>query len=124
MEYVMIIDDSEPDQFLSKLMVQQKNPDAKILQAYDGKEALEILETVESQPEVIFLDINMPRMNGHEFLEAYSNNYACGSVIVMLSSSDQGDDKEKALKHPCVKKYLIKPLTQASLDEVDELIKK
>ncbi len=124
MEYVMIIDDSEPDQFLSKLMVQQKNPDAKILQAYDGVEALEVLRSLDEQPEVIFLDINMPRMNGHEFLEEYSNGGVCGSVVVMLSSSDQEDDKERALKHPCVKKYLIKPLNQDSLTEVDKLIKK
>ncbi len=122
MNYVMIVDDSEPDQFLSKFMVQQNNPSARILQAYDGKEALEMLNAENEHPEVIFLDINMPRMNGHEFLEEYNKNRECSSVVVMLSPSDQGDDKEKTLKYQCVKKYLIKPICPNSIAEIDNLI--
>ena len=122
MNYVMIIDDSNPDQFLSKLVLEENNPSIRILQAYDGLEALEILEKEDQQPEVIFLDINMPRMNGHEFLEAYDKKEKCGSVVVMLSSSDQNNDKEMAFKHTCVKKYLVKPLTEESIEEVNVIL--
>jgi len=60
-----------------------------VLQAYDGQEALEVLKDLDTQPDVIFLDINMPRMNGHEFLEEYSKWDKCSVVIIMLTSSDK-----------------------------------
>lgn len=123
MNFVMVVDDSEPDQFLSKYTIEQNSPDAEILQAYDGQEALEILDKLDKQPEVIFLDINMPRMNGHEFLKEYSQRNNCGSVVVMLSSSDQEKDKAASFQYACVKKYLTKPLNEDAVAEVDDLIK-
>lgn len=122
MNYVMIIDDSKPDQFLSKFIVEQHNSSAEISQAYDGLEALEILDQSKKQPDVIFLDINMPRMNGHEFLEEYSKRSVCGNVVVMLSSLNQSGDKEKTSAYSCVKAHLIKPLNKTSMDEIDKLL--
>jgi len=121
-ETIMIIDDSEADHFLAKDMVQQYNPNITILQAYDGQEALEILTDLEEQPDVIFLDINMPRMNGHEFLEKYSTREKQAPVIVMLTSSDQEKDKERSQAYKCVKKYCAKPLDIEVLEEIQRLV--
>ena len=112
---VMIVDDSESDQFLSKVIIEKLNPDIKILQAYDGQEALEILADLPKQPDVIFLDINMPRMNGHEFLEKYKTWEEQATVVIMLTSSDQERDKEKSMAYKCVKKYFTKPLDTSAL---------
>ncbi len=106
----MTIDDSEPDQFLSKIAINQYDSSIEILQAFDGREALDILEKLDQQPDIIFLDINMPRMNGHEFLEEYSKWDNQGEVIIMLTSSDQETDKERSLAYNCVRDYFTKPL--------------
>ncbi len=118
MTTIMIIDDSEPDQFLSKIAIQKHDPSIEILQAYDGQEGLDILSDLDQQPDVIFLDINMPRMNGHEFLEQYSTWDVQGAVIVMLTSSDQDCDKERSLAYNCVKRYLTKPLDKDTVSLV------
>jgi CheY-like chemotaxis protein len=118
---VMVIDDSEPDQFICKMMIEGYDPDIKILQAYDGQEALEILDATEHSPDVIFLDINMPRMDGHEFLAMYDKrDEAKSTVVVMLTSSSQEEDRDRSLAHQCVKSYLIKPLDAKNLEELSE----
>ena len=115
---VMIVDDSESDQFLLKIIIEKLNPDIRILQAYDGQEALEILADLPEQPNVIILDINMPRMNGHEFLEKYDACKEQAVVVIMLTSSDQERDKEKSMSYVCVKEYFIKPLDASALATV------
>lgn len=118
---IMIIDDSEADHFLAKDLIEKYNPNITVLQAYDGEEALEILAPMEKQPDVIFLDINMPRMNGHEFLKNYSQKDKQAPVIVMLTSSDQEKDRERSQAYKCVKKYYSKPLDITVLEEIKNL---
>lgn len=120
---VMIVDDSEPDQFICKAIIENENPVTTVLQAYDGQEALELLDSVDQQPEVIFLDINMPRMNGHEFLEAYNKREGNGAaVVIMLTSSEQKEDKEKSMAYKCVKSYIAKPLDATDINEAAKII--
>lgn len=108
--HILLVDDNETDQFFNETLIEDFDPEIKILQAYDGQEALNAIASAEQKPDVILLDINMPGMNGFEFLEEYSKNCDFSTVIVMLSSSDQGDDKQKALSYDCVKSYFVKPL--------------
>ncbi len=114
----MIVDDSEGDQVLTKIMIEDYNSEIEILQAYDGREALDILSNLSSPPTVIFLDINMPGIDGYGFLEDY-NTWQIRSPVVMITSSDQPKDKEKSLSYECVKKYCIKPV---ELEEFIEMI--
>lgn len=121
LETVMVIDDSEEDQFLSKVTIQSYDKNIKILQAHDGKDALEILATLDKQPDVIFLDINMPIMNGHEFLSIYSAHKEPSAVVIMLTSSDQKIDRDRSQAYACVKQYLIKPLKKEDLVMISNL---
>ena len=112
----MIIDDSEADRYLSEVIVSTMDPTLNIIFAEDGFEALEVLKASGETPDLILLDINMPRMNGHEFLEAYSENSARDiPVVVMLTSSDQERDKEQAVSYGCVKDYFVKPIDKDRL---------
>lgn len=120
---IMVIDDSEPDQFIAKNIIQKFDKDIEIFQAYDGQEALEILKDLPEQPGVIFLDINMPRMNGHEFLDEYSQWEKQANVVIMLTSSDQEKDREKSVAHKCVKKYFTKPLDLSDLQDTVQIFK-
>jgi CheY-like chemotaxis protein len=109
---VLVIDDSETDQFICSCVLEEHNESIEIIKAYDGKEGLEILATLDKHPELILLDINMPRMNGHEFLEEYHATYDNPtSVVVMLTSSSQLQDKEEAMRYAFVKEYQQKPLS-------------
>lgn len=118
---IMIVDDSEPDQFLAESVIKKFDPSVKILQAYDGQEALEKLDAMEAQPSLILLDINMPRMNGFEFLEEYNKREEKAVVIAMLTSSDQNQDKLKATNFGCVQEYFIKPLQVKYLEDISKM---
>ncbi|WP_158769515.1 response regulator [Paraglaciecola sp. L1A13] len=115
---ILIVDDSDIDQFILKFMIEKYDADITILQAYDGKEALDILQGLDSQPELIFLDINMPRMNGHEFLKVYESLPQHDSAVIMLSSSDEDSDKQQSLAYQSVKQYRTKPIAKADLEEI------
>lgn len=120
---VLVIDDSEAEQFLYKLMIESFDEDATVMSAYDGEEALEMLASDEEKPACILLDINMPRMNGFEFLEAYSKQFKNEHIIiVMLTSSTHTNDKEKALAYSCVKDYFVKPITTDDLKKLSSMI--
>lgn len=116
---VIVVDDSEADQFICDHILKKHNPDIKIQTAYDGVEALAVLKNTDKSPQIIFLDINMPRMNGHEFLEIYSNTYDLSKapVVVMLTSSDQKQDVDRSMTFDAVLEYFTKPLDLAALSE-------
>ena len=115
---IMLVDDNETDQFLSEMVIEKFDPGIEVVKAYDGQEALDLLSDASEQPDVILLDINMPGMNGFEFLEEYSKDPSPSVVIAMLSSSEQGDDREKALAYDCVVSYLVKPIDASDLESL------
>jgi CheY-like chemotaxis protein len=118
---VMIVDDNEADQYLTKAIVENFAPDAEIIQAYDGQQALELLGELDEAPDFIFLDINMPGMNGFEFLEKYQSLNDAKSPVLMLTSSDQEADQKKAKVYACVKAYLVKPLAGSHLKQLKDI---
>ena len=120
---ILVVDDCEADQFLSRDILEKEYPGAEILEAYDGLEALEQLKESDKKIDLIILDINMPRMNGHEFLETY--NQMSGenktSVVVMLTSSNSIEDKEKSMTYDFVVDYFIKSLDKDDLLKLKNL---
>ena len=106
----VVIDDDEADQIIAERAIRSYNPDSVIHRCRDGIEALERLATLAAPPDLIFLDINMPRMNGHDFLQAYSAQAYSAPTVVMLTSSNQAKDRERASAYACVIEYLEKPL--------------
>ena len=117
-DIVLIVDDSEIDQFLARYMIEKFDTEIEIFQAYDGREALDLLHNMNRPPNVIFLDINMPRMNGHEFLDEYDTFDEQTANVIMLTSSEQGNDMEQAMAHDCVKQYFTKPLDKVELEAI------
>lgn len=93
--------------------------------AQSGQEALDLIagncgKTCDC-PQLIFLDINMPVMDGFEFLEAYEklNISREGTIVVMLTTSQNPRDKEK-IKNFKVADWLIKPLSEEAIQSVLE----
>lgn len=106
----LIIDDNPADQFLIRDLLESNYADAQICEAFDGEEALSLLKSKCTNPDVIFVDINMPRMNGLEFLEAYEALAdKTNSKVVMLSSSQNPTDKEQISQFEYVVGFISKP---------------
>jgi len=117
---VMIVEDDEGLQYYMKILIARLYKEVEVIQAYDGREALDyIQDNREKIPEVILLDLNMPGMNGFEFLENWQQSYADSETnIVILTSSQKEEDKDRARTYSAVKDYLIKPVEQSDLEKV------
>ncbi len=115
---VLIIDDSDPDLLYTQIVLDAAHVAERVLTCGSGPEALAILQRAERHDvDVILLDINMPEMNGFEFLEAYQKLHStqqARAVVVMLTSSPDPADQARAAKFSCVHGYLIKPIDVAS----------
>lgn len=114
--HILVIDDNEADHVIAQYAIDELAEDVQLHSAYDGQEALNMLDAMDKLPDVIFVDISMPGMNGHEFLAAYAARNDICSVIVMLTSSDQSEDKVRCMNYPFVKDYLVKPLESSYLE--------
>ncbi len=124
---VLLIDDSESDNFYHARKIRKMGITDNIHISYSGEEALEYLKSkldgVYPQPTLIFLDINMPGMNGWEFLEAYENLKVSQQgevVLTMLSNSIDERDRAKANGFKSVKGYYSKPLSEEYLTSILE----
>jgi CheY-like chemotaxis protein len=122
---ILLIDDNEADNFLHKLVIKEAACTDDVVALNSGQKALEYLQEAEDglhpPPDLIFLDINMPGMDGWEFLEEYKTFMISREnqiVVVMLTTSPNPDDQEKANRIPEILKYVNKPLSQEILDEI------
>ncbi|MFN3238101.1 MAG: response regulator [Pseudomonadales bacterium] len=116
--HILVVDDQRADHLLAEYAISDYNANAEIYKAFDGKEALEVLSQ-QPQIELILLDINMPRMNGHDFLKQYATSCQHSSVVVMLTSSDQKADRERCEQYEQVIAYLSKPLEAVDIKNLE-----
>ena len=122
---MMIIDDNDVDQYVYRRVVERSGLVENVLSFQLALDALDYLsERAGRGVDIILLDINMPGMDGFEFLEAATEKFGddFSIVIVMLTSSLNPSDAERARSYPVVRDYLGKPLTQNHLDQIVELM--
>ena len=118
---ILVVDDDENDQFICEYIIRKYDPSIRILKAFDGAQALDILHR--ETPNAIILDINMPVMNGFEFLDRYAEEFEVHApVVAMLTSSHLGKDRERAMQYAFVKSYFEKPLQADHLRVMAELL--
>jgi len=118
----MVIDDDEATNFFNQMIVEKSGCTDHIMVVQSGEAALDYLANTDlPTPSLIFLDINMPAMNGWEFLDKYRNlskEQKAGIVVVMLTTSLFPEDILKAKAMPEISSFENKPLTAEKLDKV------
>jgi CheY-like chemotaxis protein len=124
---ICIVDDDDVYQFTVTRTIETNKLAKKILIFSDGEEALNFLSDNigknEQLPDVIFLDINMPIMDGWQFLQEYVHikpRIGKKITIYLVSSSVDPVDLEKASKINEISDYIIKPITPVQLKEIIE----
>ncbi|MCM4167681.1 Chemotaxis protein CheV [Arenibacter antarcticus] len=115
-----IIDDDTIFVFGIKIMLKKNNYCSNVVVYKNGKEALENMvlanSTITNLPDLIFLDINMPVMDGWEFLDEFSKFPKASEVaIFVLSSSIDARDLERAKSYEVVRDFIEKPLSNTKL---------
>ncbi len=111
---VLLVDDSQSTNFFNKMIIERTNVSENIVIAKNGLEALEYLQS-ESVPEVIFLDINMPVMNGWEFIAEYQKlkeEYKGSIIILMVGAELNHEEKKLAESIPEIREFNEKMLTK------------
>lgn len=119
---ILIVDDNEGDRYLlTRQLKDTQLPISKVFEAENGEDALEIFKNYEEYlaqnpsnypPLLVFLDVNMPLIDGHTFLKEFNElrkrENLKSIIIMMFSTSEREEDKKNALEYDFVKDYLIK----------------
>lgn len=124
---VMLVDDEQIDQMIYKRVLNRSGMATDIVGFVYASDALEYLaDPASPKVDLILLDINMPGMNGFEFLEAASDTLGSQAeipVVIMLTTSLSPADRARAAGFGAVKAFLNKPLEQAHLDEAADILR-
>jgi CheY-like chemotaxis protein len=124
-KHILLVDDNEVDNFIAEHILKVRNAAELITMRTSAIEALDFLEHQVKEmhrfPDYIFLDISMPQMDGFRFLKEYakfpeSMKKQCS--IIMITSSEDKKDRERARYNPLIKNYLLKPLSDYKIEDI------
>jgi len=123
-----IIDDDETTQFVVEITIDNTNLAKNIAIFSDGKEAIDFftlnVNNPENLPDIIFLDLNMPIMDGWQFLDHFAilkPQIVKKITICITSSSTNQNDIIRAKKYSDVTEYIIKPITEEDVIRLCQL---
>jgi CheY-like chemotaxis protein len=115
-DLIILIDDDPINNLINKRLISRLDISPNIVEFSEAEKALEYIKSSDGTRNLILLDINMPVMNGWDFLSCYVELQDRGDeCIIMLSSSIDHQDRQKSRAFGCVKDFIEKPLTREKL---------
>ncbi|ANQ49538.1 response regulator [Flammeovirga sp. MY04] len=122
MKRILLIDDDYPTNYYNEKMLKKVLDNPVVIKIENAEEALTFLKNEEEERiDYIFLDVNMPEMNGWEFLENYKkvpDSKKADTLIIMLTTSLNPHDRKKAEANPLVNDFLTKPLNKEKIEKI------
>lgn len=115
---ILLIDDDYPTNMLHQFVLKRVDLFKQVQVAQTATDALGILVKGDFLPDLIFLDINMPAMNGFEFIEALRKTNLSIPPIVLLTTSHNPADQQKATEYNEIKQYRNKPLNVGMVQDI------
>lgn len=117
-DLIVLIDDDPINNLINKRLINKLNLSPKTIEFLEAEQALEYLKNPNLEKKVLILvDINMPVMNGWDFLSQYVElENERNDRIIMLSSSIDFQDRQKSKEFPFVSGFIEKPLTHEKLE--------
>lgn len=120
-DHILLIDDEDDCNFVTRLVLKKAGYTGRITCYTNAEEALDFMRRRDDLPDLMFVDINMPRVNGFQFLEACEAEGLLPNgltSVVMFSSSNRPADLERALAFRSVQGYVEKALSVDSFERV------
>lgn len=129
---IVVVDDTGSDRYIARRRLSRHARFDPVLEVETGERFLSaffqppVSEQVAGRRAVILMDINMPRLDGFETIEALQDRVAADGgpdsiVILMFTSSDNPEDRRRAAELPMVKGYIVKPLDDAGVAQIVRL---
>ncbi|MBB3700568.1 response regulator [Flammeovirga yaeyamensis] len=113
---VFVVDDDPTNNMICRKMIEKTNFGEKVYTFTEASDAVQSWDEV--NPELVFLDINMPPSTGWDFLDQLSEKGTKAPKVYMLSAEVTLDDRKRAEQYNEVEGIIIKPLTPAKLSEL------
>ncbi|HRM12235.1 MAG TPA: response regulator [Flavobacterium sp.] len=135
LDQILCVDDDPITLMLCKKVIIKSSFSNEIITSQNGEEALSYFNSIKyannknkliPQPQLIFLDLNMPIMGGWEFLDCFNSEEFSefnNIKVVVLSSTIDPDDFEKSKQYPMVIDFFSKPISQAMLEHLKNKLK-
>lgn len=122
---IMLIDDSEADNFFHGLLLERSGLALRVKVFEWAEQALAwFADNPRHDVDLVLLDINMPRMDGFEFLDRFhqlADEHQGDARICMLSSSPLDQERERAMGYPRVTDFIVKPLEDETLPQLSRV---
>ena len=122
MKSFLLIEDDDIFNLIHNQLILQSYPTAKITIFKYAQQALDyLISDSENMPDVIFLDLNMPEMNGFEFIDLLIDHFdqnRITSKLYLVSSTLDHRDKDRAKSYSCVDGLIDKPLTTRLIESL------
>lgn len=121
----LLVDDDSINNFINERTIRKSGLCEEIQTALNGEEAIKKIKDQGTIPDLILLDLNMPVMDGYQFVKEYSKLGVEKAVIIVMLTTEINQEKEKVLNSFGTTGYISKPITHEKLTKlVDDYFKR